>query len=237
MIKYFLALASLIFYAVLLPAQSKGDYDFFMSKSGTNAVLFRGSAPLVYSFKYTGTYFAYSPFYERGELRYNGKDYHNLEINLNSHQEEVYVRFNGSSIVVTLNNDFVEHFNIGNKYFINFTGDDKPGSPDPGYYQVLYRGNDKLYKKIKKTYNESVPQVYTGMAANTLERSFKTSVAHYLLKGNVYYVIKNKASLVNIYKNEKRDIGRFIRESNLNFYEFKDEAYVAIMNFVESGKR
>ena len=88
-----------------------------MLESKANFVLFRGPSPLLYSLKYTGTYFAYSPVFDKGELRYNGKNCHNVEINSNSHLDEVYVKFNGSAIIVTLTNDMVEHFNIGNNYF------------------------------------------------------------------------------------------------------------------------
>ena len=237
MIKLFLAIVTLSFPLVPLPAQNRDDYERYMQESGSNSVLFRGSSPLLYSFKYTGTFFAYSPIFEKGELRYNGKNYHNVEMNLNSHLDELYVKFNGSAIVVTLNDDLTENFNIGNRFFVNLKGDDKQGSPTPGFYQVLYRGNDVLYKKIKKTYQEQITQSYTEGANNKLERYFKTSETYYLLKGNSYFIIKNRLTLMNLYKNEKRELGRFVRESNLNFYDFKDESYVSIMNFVESGKR
>ena len=220
----------LSFPIVLITAQNRDDYERYMLESKANSVLFRGPSPLLYSFKY-------SPVFDKGELRYNGKNYHNVEINLNSHLDEVYVKFNGSAIIVTLTNDMVEHFNIGNKFFLNLKDDEKVDSPSPGFYQVLYSGKDVLLKKIKKVYQEQISQSYTEGANNKLERSFKTAVTYYLFKDNVYYEVKNRSSIVNLYKNEKKEIGRFVRESNLNFYDLKDESYVAIMNFVESGKR
>ncbi len=81
---------------------------------------------------------------------------------------------------------------------MNIKEEGKVGSPPPGFYQVLYRGKDVLLKKIRKIYQEPISQSYTEGANNKLERYFKTAVTYYLFKEHVYYLVKNRSSIINL---------------------------------------
>lgn len=239
MIKAFPALTIFLLTPLISLSQPRENFASFMKEAGMNSVLFRGSAPMAYEFRYTGTYFAYSPEFLPGELTYNNKKYYNVVINLNSHTDDLLLKYHGSVIMVAVNREFVDDFVIGKRRYVNFREDSRPGAPAPGYYEVVHSSTDTLLKKIRKQYKEEIPQTLSGNE-RTMNRYFKQVEEYFLLKDGRWIQVKNRKSLLNAYAEFKRDISHFTREAGLNFYENRDESFAAVMKYVETlktGKR
>lgn len=239
MIKAITALTICLLTPLITLSQPRENFDSFMKEAGMNSVLFRGSAPMTYEFRYTGTYFAYSPEFLPGEITYNNKKYFDVLMNLNSHTDDLLLKFTGSVITVTVNREFVDDFKIGNRRFINLRGDSRAGAPPAGYYELMHSGTDTLLKRIRKQYKEEVPQTLSGNE-RTMNRYFKEIEDYYLLQGGRWTTVKNRRALFNAYSQFKRDISHFSREAGLNFYDNHDESFKAVMKYAETlktGKR
>jgi len=131
----------------------------------------------------------------------------------------------------------VGYFSFGGRDFIYLKDVNKSSGsvPQIGYYQVLYNGSSKLYKKIKKIYAERINETASIQTKSKLERMFLVSESYYLLKEGSFHLIKKKSDLLSYYKEKKRDIRQLIREKNLDFRRDKDHSFSEIIRFVESG--
>lgn len=186
--------------------QKDSDYDKFVKSSGELSNLYRGAAPIEYRFKYTGTYFAYTESYIKGNVLYNGRIYKDISLNLNSHNDDLQINIDNSRLFVTLNKDFVHSFTIGEHKFIN-VGRSHPTEKKidaqvseiiegvdvnyidillpPGYYEIIHDGELKLLKKTKKIYSERINQSASAETKSQIERFFVESITYYLVKDKI----------------------------------------------------
>jgi hypothetical protein len=213
-------------------AQQGRGYDKFVRDAGEFSNIYRGQAPLEYNFFHTGTFYAYSSEFEKGNVMFNGKLYKDIYMNLNSHLDDLNVLIKTSGRIVVLNGEFVEFFNMGKREFINLRSDNQ--SLQKGYYEVLYNGDARLYKKTTKTYSERINESISFKTQSKLERLFIVSESYYLIKENSVKLIKNKADLLSGFRDRKRDIRQFIRERNLDMKKDKDRSFALVIGFVES---
>lgn len=197
--------------------KQNADYDKFVASAGELSNLYRGAAPVEYRFKYTGTYFAYSDNYEKGNILYDGRIYKNVLLNLNAHNDDLQIKIEKSGLFVTLNKAFVQSFTIGKHKFVNigrqsniekFTGDvfssviegmevsNIDNLLPSGYYEIVYDGNLKLLKKTHKTYSERINQSGNAESKTQIERIFSESVTYFLIKEKLNY----KNSMPNEYE-------------------------------------
>ncbi len=216
-------------------SQNGTDYDKFVAEAGDYLNLYRGTSPLPYRMLYEGSYFAFSEEYEKGDLFYNGKIYHNVEMNLNSHLDELYVRVPKSGRLVMLNKGFVNNFTIGKKVFIRLDKRFEKGAPQPGFYEIIFDGQAKLYKKIGKVLVEKIGSTINPVTKSKIERKFELVVNYYLFKNNEWYKIPRRNSLLLQYKQKRLEIRKFIRKNSLNSIADVDIIYASIMTFAESS--
>ncbi len=231
--QFLLAFALSLYYICPVLGQQERSYDKFVKDAGEFSNIFRGQAPLEYNFFHTGTFYAYSSEFEKGNVMFNGKLYKDIYTNLNSHLDELNVLIKTSGRIVVLNGEFVDYFNMGERNFINIKNDNQ--FLQKGYYEVIYKGDVRLYKKIKKIYSERINEAISAKTQSKLERLFIVSQNYYLIKDNSVKLIKNKSDLLAGFPDRKKDIRQFIREKNLDMKNEKERSFALVLGFVESS--
>lgn len=238
MIKKILALSFTLFLiqATASYSQESIDYEQFMGNAKELSNLYRGSAPLNYKFIYTGTYFAYSEEYVQGNVFYNDKLYKNVLLNLNGHLDELYVFVKENGMPVMLNKDFVEKFNLGTRYFVNYKFNGSHAILEDGYYEVLWSDKkDRLIKRVAKKYEERINQSTNLGTGAKVERIFIPMSQYYLLNNNSVKQIKRVAHLKSFYGVSSGAIRKHIRENTLDTKNNKDAAFTSIVKFINSS--
>lgn len=215
-------------------SQNGTDYDKFVAEAGDYLNLYRGTSPLPYKTLHSGTYYAFSEEFEKGDLYYNGKIYHGVEMNLNSHLDELYVKVPESGRAVMLNKGFINKFSLGKKNFFLMDKRDEKGAPQPGFYEIVYDGKAKLYKKIRKVISEKVGSSLNTVTKSNIERKFELIQTYYLFKAGEWHKIPRRNSLLMQYREKRLEIRRFIRKNSLNSISDVDIIYASIMKFAES---
>lgn len=235
--KKFILAPFLCFFLSTLCAQTGEDYKKFTENAEGYSNLYRGTAPLAYKFTHTGSYFAYSPEFQSGTLRYNNKTYTNVMMNLNSHLDELYLFISYSGRYVVLNKDFVDTFTMGSKEFHNVRTNEYEGNSTlpPGYYEVLQKStNVVLYKKTKKTYAERINQSASSTTNSKLERMFLATYTYHLVKDQKAHLIKRVGDIIRLYPDKRKQIRHLVRVQNLDFRGNRDNTFAEIIKFVES---
>jgi len=236
--KHFLLVPLLLLLTLPSYAQNGYDYDKFVKEAGELSNIFRGQSTIIYNFRHTGTYYAYSEKFEKGSVKFNGKVYTNLTLNLNCHLDELNLLIDGTRRIMVLNNEFVEYFSFGGRNFVNMKElkqDSGIVGMEAGYYEILYNGSAKLYKRTKKAYAERINETINLETKSKIERTFLATESYYLFKAGLVLPVKKKSDLLSCYKDKKRNIRIFIRENELDLRNDKDHSFTEVIKFVESG--
>ena len=171
-----------------------------------SAPIFRGELAEKYAYNITGCVYAYSDEFETGDVMFNGKKYSGLQLNLNAHRDELQLMGVGGECIA-LRNTLVGDFNIGERNYTSLCGANSIEGLAEGYYQVLYKGEGLLLKKIYKNVSEQA-----NFITGAITKVFTTKYRYYLVKEGMVYKVKDEKSLVKHYKEHKSKTRAFIKE-------------------------
>ena len=204
---------SISFYAT---AQSEVGYRSFVDKVGNPSIIKTGTFPIAYHTIREGSFYIQSDEYKRGSVKYNGKMYYDLLLNINAHLDELYIRdiSNPNSLVLT--KDLIEYFYIDNKFYKNLKTEQMSG-----FYEVIVEGDVSLYKKVQKTF-------YQRIVDMEVSREFKESVSYFVVSGDNVVKLSSPKKVLNLYEHHKRAIKSELRNTRLN-HRVNPDAYLSFI--------
>lgn len=203
------------------------DYERYVDAAGDALILLRGRAAVNYMSAYNGTYFMEYPQFSLGELRYNGKRYHNVFLNVDAVRQDLLVRQAEGIAQVLLTKDCVEWFTMGERRFINL---EKyvPSAPE-GYFEVLFDGEYKFYKQMRKSLEkdlngnmEHLTGAYRDNYSAYVHNTFVLKELWYCLtpSGNLER-IRNKDSFLSLLpKSDRKSITKAINKRTGSLEDF-----------------
>jgi len=203
----------LMAFPVLLSAQNTVDFGMFTDAAQEYLGLYRGELPLHYGSKSPNdgsTFFAYSTDFENGDVLFRGKHYKGVTLNLNVHIDELYVRDPFQGIAILVNKNFVDSFSMGRRRFVHHK-QEQGSMLANGYYEVLYEGRLKLFKKIRKNYFENT------LDGQRLKKGFTLDESFYLWKDDRWVRVAAKKDLQKLYPDQKRNIDQIVKTGRLDF--------------------
>lgn len=116
--------------ASLLPAQAQGDDEaFFRQAAAGSCILYRGHQAYAYHIHYNGTYCWSDAEFKTGDVRYNGKLYHDIPLNVDAARQELLVRNAVGQGGKVLSREFVEWFTLGRPAVRQPAGAVRPEGP------------------------------------------------------------------------------------------------------------
>jgi hypothetical protein len=197
--------------------------SYYQEQSGVFSPLYNGKIPPEYRMLYDGTYFLESENYYTGTVVYNGKQYVDIQMNLNAHLDELYVKipqYNSNTILLKAH---VTSFTLDNMEFLHVVRNLFPGAPESGYYRVLFSGDEVMVlKKTKKLMNSATPDVEM-----TVTHVFNESTSWYIVRNGIFHPVKRKASVIRVLRDKRKELNRHIRENNLGFGKEDRDASLA----------
>ena len=226
-----LSLAALPF---ALFAQESIDYKIFMNSAQGNSALFRGELPMAYGTMTPtdgSTYYAYSDDFKRGSLLFRGKLYHNIFLNLNAHLDELCAMETFPGLAVLVNKNFVDSFSVGGDQFVHYKQEEH-SVLQSGYYQVLYSGQIKLYKKIRKQYYENSSSNPFD-ASRSVQRGFRDSELFYIWNEGKWSHIVTKGDLKKISGEQMRAIDHLLKTKKINFRKNMEVALIETVTYLD----
>ena len=134
-----------------------------------------------------------------------------------------------SNRIIQLLSDRISRFEISNYRFVNIMQDNlNSSSPAPGFYQLLFEGNASLLKKETKKVNDYIRTKGEGVLKNIdIENKYYIKV-----KDN-FYLIKNKQSILQAYRDKRDKIENFIESKQLNFKRDKERMLIEVTAFYD----
>ncbi|MEO5593874.1 MAG: hypothetical protein ABIR15_23510 [Chitinophagaceae bacterium] len=235
----FLLLAGFFLSVSPITAQSTADDSIFYKKAVYNTIglyhkaageqsgLYNGSQYGRFPFSFAGGGY---PFFTEdkpgiGWVLYDGVLYENVELQFDEVQEVLIMQ--DTIRRMQLLNPKIAAFALFNNSFIRIVKDSTTAPLiRTGFYNQLYKGNINLLKREEKIIRE---EVSTG----ELLRYIDVETFYYIQKNNTFYNIKNKSSILDIFKDRKKEVRQYIRKNKLSYKQDRDGMLVKVTAYYD----
>lgn len=196
--------------------QARDDYDAYMQAAGDATLLFRGRSALPYNFPHNGTYYWYTPEFIEGTVRFNGKEYHGIELNIDAARQALICGISGSIKRSELERAQVECFTIGDRHFVNADGRWTGDAPE-GYLEVLLDGPNTFLKQRVKTLVEdkegtrSQDTDYSGVFKSSVWRVFVCQTDYYIKDAQgALHKVKKRKDVYRLFKDHRKQLRKYV---------------------------
>ncbi|NCU06320.1 MAG: hypothetical protein GXC73_20390 [Chitinophagaceae bacterium] len=130
---------------------------------------------------------------------------------------------------IQLTSERVSSFGISGHKFVRLSANNANTSTiRTGFYEVLYDGGVRLFKKETKKINEYVRTKGEGLLKDVL-----TEEKYFIIKDNVFYPIKNKRSVFQIYGDKRTELERIMNSKQLNYKKNKEYMLTELSAFFD----
>ena len=158
-------------------------------------------------------------YYTKARLSYHGVVYPEAMLRLDLKRHELVVLSPDARNIVLFPEN-VDEAELHGQRVIYFRRDSLRGSPSSGYYYLLHSGNCKVLERQNASLNRK------NNNSNILEEYYIFDIRFYLLKDDVYHIIRTKRGLLQILQPCKKELKRFISENHLSFRKNRREEFL-----------
>ena len=228
----FFYLLLLLFIQLFANAQNSFDSSFadaasvYKNAMGVNIHLFNGSEYVNYDHRITGDPFFESVFFKSGSLVYDGIPYTDIKMSYDILNDDVVItNYNGLPLLLT--KEKISSFDFAGHYFIKVVTDSTASAMKTGFYDVLHNGTTKLLAKRKKEITEKISTQYS-------ESFFTQHDRYYIVKDSVSYAVRDRRSALNVMKNRKNELSKFIHQNKIKFHKNFEAALLKTVAYYDS---
>jgi hypothetical protein len=191
--------------------------------------LYRG----VQYIKYTDKLKEGHPYFEenrmqKGTVWYNGVLYEDLSLIYDLVKDLLVISDPYNTNLVALISGQVDRFTLGSHLFIRLSDSLNPSAPHNGFYEQLYSGRTTLLKKEVKTIGKEESM------EDGIQKRIVSATSWYLKKGEVYYAVGTKKSLLNALKDRRKEGRKYIRDNGLDIQKDTDDALPKVLAWYDS---
>jgi hypothetical protein len=162
-----------------------------------------------------------------GSLDYNDAFYHNLDIQYDLVLDGVVIsNFTGDGRI-ELVRDKLRHFSLGGYFFVYLSPSQSPIKA--GYYAQLYKGGVSAFGRYEKRL------VYPSNLED--QPRYDDYHYYYVEKGGSYYEVGSKGALLDLFRDKKDQLKKYIRGNRINFSRDWEAALVKIAAYYDELKK
>ena len=163
-----------------------------------------------------------------GAVYYDGEYFENVYLMFDLYKEAVVAEHFPSGHAIQLVGDKVQYFEIDGHRFEKIHNDSVGNSlPSTGFYDVLHPGTTKVVARRLKIRREEIRDMYVSTFYEEKNRYF-------VLKNDVFFPVRNKASLLKILADRRRALKRFLKDQKIKFSQNKELALITIAQYYDS---
>ena len=195
--KYILLTAFCLSSTLVWAQKTDPETEKYREESKELSTLYRGRLPSSYLYRFNGTYFAYKKAFSTGDIFYNGKEYHNVILNLDANNQELLVRPSQTAATCILTRDQVAWFTMYGSYYVNLQYMGINNAPE-GYLELIKDGKTPLFRLRRKVFRtDTNPRNNPDMDGNfdpTIVNSYEAKETYYLLENGNLRSLKPRAA-------------------------------------------
>ena len=157
--------------------------------------------------------------WQNGSVLFDGRAYSAVPM-LYDIVRDVVVIEHGAGFRMTMRSDQVKTFSLLNHTFVRLSDTTSQGFRT-GFYDLLYDGPTQLLARRTKTILIN-PSVTSGFG------EFDAKAMYYIHKGNHYYPVKNKKTLLAVLTDHKQELVSYARKQKIRFRPDPEPAILAL---------
>ena len=210
-------------------ASLKNAETYFNQTLGQQTRLYNGKEYQFYFGLEGLAYFKDANFDQKGWVNYDGFNFENVPLLYDIYKDLLVSLLPNGITKYSLLSEKVEAFELHNRHFIRIDID-KLNYKVPfqtGFFEVLYDGKSKIFAK---RYN--VLQETAGTQA--LRKYFIEKNAYYLKKGDAYSSFSSERTFLNLFKERKKELQRYLKENKIKFKNDMEYAAVQLVTYYDS---
>lgn len=171
--------------------------------------------------------YVFSKIWQYGSIESELGTRSNYLMNYDAYQDKLIIQTfrNNYPVQIVLNPRYIKSFVIDEHVFFNPKNLPGYASVDiKGYYELVYDGELKyIIKRAKKLVDEG------NLKGMTYQQDLKTFIVY---EGKLY-TLKNKRSLYRIFPEQKKEISRFMRDSQIILKSANIAEIAELLKFIE----
>lgn len=164
-----------------------------------------------------------------GTLWYDDLRYDSVKLLYDEVADEVLAEDFYHTEMIRLPKDRVKGFAFATDRFVLLSGDEGR-SLDRGFYQVLYNGNIKVYRKETKTIQEKANPV------NISERVVESHVLYYMWIDGRYRAFTKSKSFLSFFREHRKAVREHLAQKGLNVKSLSDESIAEAASYFDQLK-
>ena len=202
--------------------------DVYYQALGEQSPLYNGSEYIEYTFTFEeGHPFFGSASWVMGNINFDGLTFHEVPMAYDIIKDQVVIKDFRKAFNIVLPSNKIEQFTISGHTFIRLLHDSS-NQIKTGFYDQLYNGKIGLFVKREKKIFEKYLDLHTNNVA--YERN-----TYYIKKEGIYYIIKNKRTLLNVLKNKKEQIQKYLRKNGLRFKNNTEKTMIMAVQYYDQA--
>jgi hypothetical protein len=177
--------------------------------------------------KAIGDQFFLANTFLKGSVTFNGRRFNNLDLQYDITNDELILRIESYPVII-MNKEMVDSFSLffeNRNYHIVNAGTDT-SSVLRGYINVLYDGPSTLFVKYTKKLQP--------LAVDGRYDLFYEEHRTYLRKGTEIVPVEGKRKLLNLLKDNKKEIRYYLRSNRFKFMQKDPNTFIPVLKYYDS---
>lgn len=164
--------------------------------------------------------------WEYGAIIYDEEIYENVPMFYDLSRDKVITEHSLNGGKLELISEKIKFFSLGKHTFVRLNADESKVI-SAGFYERLYDGKTKVYMKWEKSLQEKVE-------SNNIIFNFDEKKRVYILKDGIYYPVRNKKSVLEVFKDRKQEVKAFINKNGIFERSDRENAIARVAAFYDS---
>jgi hypothetical protein len=179
-----------------------------------------------------GDPFFYSTSFDSGVVCYNDIVYNRVPLLYDVIQQELLISDPSGIYIIRLDNSKVKWFSVWGFNFVNIGKEESSATGlSAGYYEVLYNGPSAVYKWVSKIIKQS------GATASGLNTYTINAYKYYIRIGGTFNRVKNKKSLLSVFKRKKKSLQQFLRVKKIKIKKQMDYGLASVASWYDGNAK
>jgi hypothetical protein len=200
--------------------------DVYYRSLGEQSPLYNGSQYIEYPFIIQdGHPFFGSQSFVNATIHFEGMTFTEVPMLYDIVRDQVVILDYHKIYKINLPTDKIQGFELSGHTFVLLVHDSLNGIKT-GFYEQLYSGKIALFAKREKKFL----QQYSNTEVNNvvLSKSF-----YYIRKGNGFYTVNSKKSLLNILKPKQKEVQQYLKKNKIKFKRDRENAALRAVEYYD----
>lgn len=201
----------------------------FYANAGDQSRLYNGPEYTSYERIIKGNaYFTEATGFSAGTVEYDGFVYKDVPMMYDLYKDCVVVLLPNKSARISLLSNRVQSFDLLGHHFVYIDADTLNSKViKSGFYDQLYKGRSEvLVKRSKSIQNSSV-------LVTVIETFFVAKKEIFLEKNGIYTGVGSQGSVLDVFKDKKKEIKQYVRSSQVKFSDDQERAIVNAASYYD----